>query len=662
MIQETKVAEVISNMQGERVAMGVREEDMGHIMSVLTDLYKNRLRAILREYPTNASDAHVEAGVALPIEVTLPNALTPTFKVRDYGTGLDAEGIRQVYSQYGRSTKRATNDQVGMLGLGSKSALTYSDQFTVVSVKDGRRITVLVSRDEEGVGSMQILGDANGVPTDDASGTEISVSIRREDIGRAATEAADLYSFWPEGTILVNGEQPEHFTKRLNCLKLTDSLFITTEAQTDLVVMGNVSYPQALNVGGSGRFHVVALVPIGSVKPTPARESLVDTPTTKATIQGVKDNYATAINGAIQREIDSATSPHEAVKIAVDWAQYVPGGKIESYVYKGHAMPRAFVPKNPVTRQRARYYRTETGLETTQIDGYYGKGRTSIVESLSIGEWASTVWVSDFEPGKFNATHKHKLLKWMRENNINANRVVKRFALLRESAPDSIFVDRSMVVPWATIKAIRLDPPTPRYGSSRLPGSFDVYTENGHQEGVPGDQLRQGKPFMWARGNYVDNRRYYEACASIFPAFTLVLLPANRVAKFTREAPKCKPVVDGLTEAYKTFVAGVNKDDLTALAMYDADVQGSYAALEPSKVKDPELRRYVKIAKRPVAKLVAKRKAFQYVINSANLAAGIKFEPVLDRYPLYWSEKATHEHTYLYLNAAYAAALTAAAG
>jgi sensor histidine kinase regulating citrate/malate metabolism len=117
--------QVESNVQGEKIAMGIDPAAMAHIMSILTDLYSDPEYAVIREYSTNAFDSHIEAGQTRPIEVTLPTDLAPFLTIRDFGIGLDAEGIESIYSLYGASTKRNTNDQVGMLGLGCKSALTY---------------------------------------------------------------------------------------------------------------------------------------------------------------------------------------------------------------------------------------------------------------------------------------------------------------------------------------------------------------------------------------------------------------------------------------------------------------------------------------------------------------------------------------------------------
>src|SRR3954462_183715 len=134
---EARVLDVTSTLEGEKIAMGISKENMGMVMTILTDLYSNPVLAVIREYSTNALDAQIEAGVDRPIEVTLPGPLSPFFKVRDYGDGLNEDDIRDIYSQYGTSTKRASNDVVGMLGLGCKSALTYTDQFTVTGIKNG---------------------------------------------------------------------------------------------------------------------------------------------------------------------------------------------------------------------------------------------------------------------------------------------------------------------------------------------------------------------------------------------------------------------------------------------------------------------------------------------------------------------------------------------
>ena len=57
----------------------------GLVMDILAKLYANPLAAAIREYTSNAIDAHVAAGVDRPVEVTLPSRRNQWLTVRDYG-------------------------------------------------------------------------------------------------------------------------------------------------------------------------------------------------------------------------------------------------------------------------------------------------------------------------------------------------------------------------------------------------------------------------------------------------------------------------------------------------------------------------------------------------------------------------------------------------
>lgn len=104
------------------------------ISTVVNGLYSDKIRAPVREYCTNAYDAHLAAGKAdEPFLVQLPTRLDPTFRVRDYGLGLDHAGVLRTFTGLGLSTKDTSNDMVGMLGYGSKSGFAYTNGFWVVA-------------------------------------------------------------------------------------------------------------------------------------------------------------------------------------------------------------------------------------------------------------------------------------------------------------------------------------------------------------------------------------------------------------------------------------------------------------------------------------------------------------------------------------------------
>ncbi len=171
----TDVLERSGDLGGRQIAMTINAAATAHIMKVLTELYSNPTLAVIRELGTNALDSHVQAGISRPIEVTLPNKLFPYFKVKDYGVGLSIEDIENIYSQYGASTKRHSNDFVGMLGFGAKAPWAYTSQFNVVAVKSGVRIAVSCSRVEDGTAVMEIISETQ---TDESDGLEVIVPVK----------------------------------------------------------------------------------------------------------------------------------------------------------------------------------------------------------------------------------------------------------------------------------------------------------------------------------------------------------------------------------------------------------------------------------------------------------------------------------------------------
>ena len=78
------------------------------ILQILrSKMYSNPIRTICQEVMSNARDAHYEVGTPKkPIEVTLPNALAPSFVVKDYGPGITPDRMSNVFVKYGCSTKR----------------------------------------------------------------------------------------------------------------------------------------------------------------------------------------------------------------------------------------------------------------------------------------------------------------------------------------------------------------------------------------------------------------------------------------------------------------------------------------------------------------------------------------------------------------------------
>ena len=138
-------------------------------------LYANKIRAIIRELSCNAVDSHAAAGKRdTPFDVHLPNTLEPHFAIRDYGTGLSHQQVTQIYTTYFESTKTASNEFIGALGLGSKSPFSYTDNFTVTAIQNGVKGIYSAFINGDGVPSIALMMQE---PTDEPSGVEVKFSV-----------------------------------------------------------------------------------------------------------------------------------------------------------------------------------------------------------------------------------------------------------------------------------------------------------------------------------------------------------------------------------------------------------------------------------------------------------------------------------------------------
>ena len=145
------------------------------MLMLRSGLYSNKVWAVCREYLTNARDAHVAAGNEdTAIDVTIPNRFGNDLIIRDYGPGMSVDFVKEVYVTYAESTKRDSNEQTGMWGLGSKSAYAYSDTFQVISYYQGVKYIWLAQSQPDGSGSFTLI---SSTPTDEPSGVAICVSI-----------------------------------------------------------------------------------------------------------------------------------------------------------------------------------------------------------------------------------------------------------------------------------------------------------------------------------------------------------------------------------------------------------------------------------------------------------------------------------------------------
>ena len=206
MINPTITPEVIHSEQpSKRINMGeMDDESIQFMLEQSRDgFYSNKELAPVREYATNAFDAHVEAGCPeRPIEITLPSQLSPELRIRDFGCGLSVSELENIYFKYWKSTKRNTNEQNGFLGIGGKSALAYSDVYTVVSICNGTKCVVTGQKN----GFADVIYDQPNI-NNEPNGIEVVIPIQQKDISKFVHEAMELFKYWDIRPVFHNIEE-----------------------------------------------------------------------------------------------------------------------------------------------------------------------------------------------------------------------------------------------------------------------------------------------------------------------------------------------------------------------------------------------------------------------------------------------------------------------
>ena len=248
-ITENKSKQVVRSHDFEEVNCTIDAEDMRYVASLLRNNYSNTRLAVVREISANALDANLEAGSTRPIEIKLPTAMNPTFSVRDFGGGLSQEDVFGLYSKYGKSTKRDSNNYIGAFGIGKFAPLSYGDNFTCVSYHNGSKISYNVFVDESDDTKIVKLHEE---PSTEPSGLSIEVAVSDDDRDEFREVVQKFFEFFSDDEMpKFIGAEDDFIPKREKVLESNnDSWFVLEEGRRDYysrhqshVIMGRVAYP-----------------------------------------------------------------------------------------------------------------------------------------------------------------------------------------------------------------------------------------------------------------------------------------------------------------------------------------------------------------------------------------------------------------------------------
>ena len=217
----------------------IENEKMYRILS--SKIYTNKIAAPIRELCCNAYDAHVEAGKKdVPFRVHVPTFDESYFEVQDFGPGLNANEIENLYTSYGYSSKENSNNMIGCLGLGSKSPFAYTESFSILSRKGGIQYYYNCIMDN----GVPKLVKFDEFPSNEPSGLTIRFEVKNGDVRNFVDECKSILRFFQPVPVfnIENFDLPSYpeFEHRI-CIKR--GFYFSNNRMFDFgVLMGNVLY------------------------------------------------------------------------------------------------------------------------------------------------------------------------------------------------------------------------------------------------------------------------------------------------------------------------------------------------------------------------------------------------------------------------------------
>jgi len=283
------------------------------MFSILTDkLYTNKIGAVIRELSTNAVDSHNQAGKGdVPFVLTIPSWIDQTFKIRDYGTGIDPEKFYDIYTNLGYSTKDSDNEFIGTYGLGSKTPFAIADTYSIINYYGGTAYSFTAYKDE-GMPTVSLIGSQ---PTEEPNGLQISVNSERTSLYQFKDELRKQLKYFQVKPIIVNDddfewEEMPDLSKGYSFAECGRSLEI---------IMGQTCYcvdawdlprdSKIAEVVGYGSLSIIA--ELGDVDITPSRETLELSQKTLKWLEEKIDEILEALITDLKDDLNTATTDFE---------------------------------------------------------------------------------------------------------------------------------------------------------------------------------------------------------------------------------------------------------------------------------------------------------------------------------------------------------------
>ena len=286
----------------DSIGMSLDLDSAQILMQMLSkNLYSDSIGSTIRECASNALDSHRRIGIDKPIVVSFERNSSDNyeFSVEDFGIGLDADDVRNIISKYGKSTKRNSNTELGMMGLGFKAPLAYSSSFYFICRKDAVERKYMMYEGED-VNTIDLLYEQ---PTTESNGVKVIVPVKWQDKTDFLNKINEQLAYFENVYFNVEGINNDFLIHRNDIFQFSE---ICTESYLH-ICLDNVYYPLDFTKLGIDKITMPIALRFSLMDglfPTPNRESIRYTKESK---QIITDRLAQLADYMIDKYNESIT-------------------------------------------------------------------------------------------------------------------------------------------------------------------------------------------------------------------------------------------------------------------------------------------------------------------------------------------------------------------
>ena len=303
----------------DTVKMSLDLDSAQVLMQMLSkNLYSDSIGSTIRECASNALDSHRRAGSDKPIIVSFKRnnqADTYEFAVEDFGIGLDADDVVNIISKYGKSTKRDSNTELGMMGLGFKAPLAYSSSFYFVTRKNGMERKYMMYEGED-TNSIDLLYEKE---TTEGNGVKVIVPVNYSDRYQFTSKIREQLAYFESVYFDVDNSIGYHVDNQFTIHRAEHYQYSSLAQNNDMhLCLDNVSYPIDWEKLGIDRIRMKIALRFtlsDGLFPTPNREAIRYTQEAKKTILA---KIATVANVFMDKYNESITDKAD-IKTIMDF-------------------------------------------------------------------------------------------------------------------------------------------------------------------------------------------------------------------------------------------------------------------------------------------------------------------------------------------------------